>query len=227
MNALSIDCAETRFCVSAKKNETVASVILDAGMKQSELLVPTIDDVFKKIHLQPNELDYLAATKGPGSFTGLRLSFASLKAISHAFSVPFFAFPTLEVYAHPFRVLSDPVLCVLDAKKDRFYAGVFLGENIILNDGDYETEKILSSLAHFKTVNLTGSGSALFLSHVQNEFFESDIAFQKLTVKVETGRTLFLLAEKALSEHAEPVKDFGGPLYLRKSEAEEKLAEKK
>lgn len=223
MNALSIDCSETKFCISAKKNENSASVILDVGMKQSELLVPTIDDVLKKINLEPSELHYLATTSGPGSFTGLRLAFASLKALSHAFSIPLFAFPTLEVYAHPFRVLSEPILCVIDAKKNRFYAGIFLGEKIILDSGDYELEKIFEGLTNYKTVHLIGSGATLFLSRIKNEFPKTKITFSHLDIALVTSQTLFTLSETALAENKTPLKDFDGPLYLRKSEAEEKL----
>lgn len=163
MNALAIDCAGTRLVVSAKygalvknanfvpsihdnKSEKKIALVCDVGMKQSETLLPAIDEIMKKLALSPSELDYSALCAGPGSFTGLRLAFAALKAIKMAHGVPIYAIPTLECYAFPYRALPCPALSVIDAKKNKFYAAVFSDSKEIVKAGDYTIEEIFSAI---------------------------------------------------------------------------------
>ncbi len=81
MKALALDTAISCIQIAAKNDDYLASLTLDIGMRQSEKLLPAIDYVLKQADLTPGDLDYTVLTQGPGSFTGLRLGFAALKAI--------------------------------------------------------------------------------------------------------------------------------------------------
>ena len=81
MKALALDTSISCIQIAAKNDDKLASLVLDIGMRQSEKLLPAIDYVLKQAELAPAELDYTALCQGPGSFTGLRLGFAALKAI--------------------------------------------------------------------------------------------------------------------------------------------------
>lgn len=146
MKALALDTAATRFCIAVKNESAVISAVYDIGMKQSETLLPAIDELMKKAGVLPSELDYAALCEGPGSFTGLRLAFAALKAISHAHNVPLYAIPTLEAYAFPYRVLPFPVASAIDAKKNKFYCACFERGEEIVTAGDYTVEAVAANL---------------------------------------------------------------------------------
>ena len=81
MKALALDTAISCITIAAKNDDNLASLVLDIGMRQSEKLLPAIDYVLSQADLKPGELDYTVLCEGPGSFTGLRLGFAALKAI--------------------------------------------------------------------------------------------------------------------------------------------------
>ena len=71
MKALIIDSAVTKLTISAKNDDKTTTSIFDIGMRQSEIILSAIDHVLSKCSLTPDQLDYMAVTQGPGSFTKL------------------------------------------------------------------------------------------------------------------------------------------------------------
>jgi tRNA threonylcarbamoyladenosine biosynthesis protein TsaB len=218
MKALAVDSAVTRLSIAAKDDDKIVSAVYDIGMKQSETLLPAIDYILNKAGLKATELDYTVLTAGPGSFTGLRLSFAALKAVEHAGNVPLYGIPTLEVYAHPYRHLPFTVVSVVDARKDKFYAAVYDGEKTTLDAGDYEMKTVADSLKEKTELLLCGPDAELF-TVVAAEWIKDKKVYVMPFSEVTTD-ALFALAEQRISRNIPPLKDFDGPLYLRASEAE-------
>jgi len=86
-------------------------------------LIPAVDVVLKEAGLVLEDVDVIALSIGPGSFTGLRIGVATCKAISLAIDIPLISVPTLDVIAHNFIDEKEHILCpVLDAKKNKVYA---------------------------------------------------------------------------------------------------------
>lgn len=221
MKALAIDSAVTRLVIAAKNDDYTVSAVYDIGMKQSETLLPAADYILGKAGLKPADLDYTAICQGPGSFTGLRLGFAALKAIEHAEDIPLYGIPTLEAYAYPFRGLPFPVISVIDAKKDKFYVQAAAGEKELLPAGDYEMTQALKPVLGFKEVIVCGPDAALFASQAAEG--APRVQMHVMPFCQVTTDALFAIAEKDMAEGIPPLKDFDGPLYLRASEAEEHL----
>lgn len=240
MKALTIDTAVNKFFIAAKNDNSIISTSFDIGMKQSETLLPTIEELLQKVHLTPSELDYTALCKGPGSFTGLRLAFSALKAFQLSFGTPLYALPTLQVYAHPYKNLTLPVASVIDAKKNKFYFSLFLKGNEIIKTGDYTLEEI-SSLTLSKEISslvksepnvatdilcvgpdacaFSSKMNALLTTGEQNAKY----TFTPVQFAHQTTDSLFALAEECIQNNVAPLPDYEGPLYIRLSEAEEKL----
>lgn len=175
MKALALDTAISCIQIAAKNDGYLASLTLDIGMRQSEKLLPAIDYVLKQAGLTPGELDYTVLAQGPGSFTGLRLGFAALKAIelfgglkdgadrelalqgSNAEQdekaansrIPLYGINSLDAYAWPFMDFDGIVLPVIDAHKEKFYAKAFLNGMEILPCDDWDLraleEKLLAA----------------------------------------------------------------------------------
>ena len=220
MKAIAIDSAGARLTVAAKNDDAVVSSVYDIGMKQSETLLPAIDAVVSKAGLRIAELDYTALCRGPGSFTGLRLAFAALKAVEQATGAPICGISTLEVYAYPYRALPFPVVSVIDAKKNRFYAAVYESGSETLPPGDYEIETIAHALQDVKEALCTGPDAKRFAeaagqNGVGTKLYALD--FSELTTD-----SLFALAEAKIAAGEKPLADFDGPVYIRASEAEVK-----
>ena len=81
MKALAIDTAISKISIACKNEDKNGTEIFDIGMKQSESLLPAVIDAMKKAEVEVKDLDCLAICQGPGSFTGLRLGFACIKAL--------------------------------------------------------------------------------------------------------------------------------------------------
>lgn len=175
MKALALDTAISCIQIAAKNDGYLASLTLDIGMRQSEKLLPAIDYVLKQAGLTPGQLDYTVLAQGPGSFTGLRLGFAALKAIElfgglkdgadHELAlqdmnaeqgkkaansrIPLYGINSLDAYAWPFMDFDGIVLPIIDAHKEKFYAKAFLNGMEILPCDDWDLraleEKVLAA----------------------------------------------------------------------------------
>ncbi|MCR5291155.1 MAG: tRNA (adenosine(37)-N6)-threonylcarbamoyltransferase complex dimerization subunit type 1 TsaB [Treponema sp.] len=220
MKALAIDSAATKIYIAAKNEDKTVTLTLDIGMKQSQALLPAIDSVLQKVDMQSKELDYTVLCKGPGSFTGLRLGFAAVKAIELAYGIPVYGISTLDTYAHPFEKLPYTLISVMDAKKDHFFACVIENNKKILEDGEYNIDTICNA-ANGK-IFVCGPDAPVFIERAKNLNRE----LYTIQTQPSTTDSLFVLAERCIEKKEPPLKDFDGPTYLRASEAEEALLKK-
>lgn len=222
MKALSIDSSSSQIIFSARNNSSFAEIRLDIGMHQSEQLLPSIDYVLKQVNLLPNDIDFTCLCAGPGSFTGLRLGYAALKAIELATGAPIYAIPTLEAIATPFLTWKGALIPVIDAKKDRFYASIYRCGKENVEPMDAELSKIISFLDPEENILVVGPDSSYFVQRIRDEYphltvntFENHYTGAG-SVLLEIGNKMFLNKEKGLQEYE-------GPVYIRPSEAEENL----
>lgn len=126
MKILAID-TSTKFLSVAVVNgdRVIASYHRKAEMRHSARLIPTIDSVLKKAKLRPSDINGLAVSIGPGSFTGLRIGVTAVKTLAFALKKPVAAIPTLDVIAENARRHACLICPVLDAKKRKVYAALY------------------------------------------------------------------------------------------------------
>lgn len=223
MKSLVIDAASNCMTVSAKNDTNKATLSLDMGQKQSQKLLPSIDFVLSQLELSPKDLDYLALTSGPGTFTGLRLAFSALKAISLAFNLPIYGVPTLDAFAHPYSAFEGLVVSVIDAKKDQFFAAIYEKGSRVIEAADTNVETVANALSDKtkesnKKILLCGPDAKIFFEELK----KINPALNLVTYKSEPLPTdsLFEITETMIDEKKAPLTDYEGPVYLRKSEAE-------
>ena len=223
MKALAIDCAVTRLIIAAKNDDNMCAAVYDIGMKQSETIVNAVDYVLEKVGIKAAELDYTCVTGGPGSFTGLRLGFSVLKALTLANNTPLYAISSLKIHAWPFQDFELPVLCGIDAKKDRFYANLSESGKEILADGDYEIPVIVEKANQFEKILVCGTDNEVFINLLKEEGIKAKMIAPK--VQPLSAESMFQITEKMIADGEKPLADYDGPVYLRASEAEVKLAQ--
>ena len=221
MNILALDCAVTRISLAVKTENKFISATYDIGMRQSEILVPSIDELLKKADITPSELNATCLTIGPGSFTGLRLGISALKAIELAYGVPVYGISSLAAYAYPYENLDLPVISCIDANKDKFYCRITDNGKTLLEDGDWEVEKIAEAAKELDKALICGPDCAKLA-----EVLAAALPQKKYLLPASpamTAESLILITEKMIENGSQPLKDFDGPVYLRASEAELKL----
>ena len=221
MKALVIDAAASCMHIAAKNDDFKASISLDLGQKQSQKLLPTIDYILEQVDLKSSDLEYTALTSGPGTFTGLRLAFSALKAIELAHNVPVYGIPSLDTYAFPYSCFDGTVVSVIDAKKDQFFAAIYENGRQICEAEDTTAESVAAKLDMSKKILLCGPDAAVFSEELKK--IDSSLNLVVYDSQPVPSDSLFTIAESMIEQKKEPLADYDGPVYLRKSEAEIKL----
>lgn len=124
---LNIETASTNCSVALSKNgETlVLKEDYNSSYSHAESLHVFIDSVFKQAGIKPEAIDAVAISRGPGSFTGLRIGVSAAKGLCFALNKPLIAVDTLTALAHQVPANSGFVVPMLDARRMEVYACVF------------------------------------------------------------------------------------------------------
>jgi len=191
--------------------------------KHSLFLVPTIKDILEKVNLKLNDINGIAISLGPGSFTGLRIGLGVAKGLAYANSLPLIGIPTLKALAFPFKEIPHLICTILDAKKSEIYSAVFQGGNNLEKISDFRCENINSlvkRLCNLKgKVIFTGEG-ALRYREIITEAMGQDALFIQSSLNLLLGSNIAFLGLERF-ERGERDNIFSiSPIYLRKSEAE-------
>lgn len=216
MKALVIDASCNNFIVSCVTENSDISLSCCMERKQSELLLKYIDSVLSLAKMDLCNLDFMALCEGPGTFTGLRLSYAALKAINFATGLPIYSVSTLDAYMYFFQKLPFYFLCVIDANNNQFYAkGIKLNREI-LSAGCYPIQDIMKNLD--SEVYICGSSAEIFINvacKIQNQY-----KFYNIGNNTNITRAIYNIAFEKIKNGNNCVKDYEGPKYLKLSEAE-------
>ena len=124
---LNIETATTNCSVSlSKEGETFA--LQEDNSKQyshAERLHLYIDDLLKHNNIKPTELDAIAVSKGPGSYTGLRIGVSAAKGLCFSLDKPLISVSTLEALARQVKAEDGLIVPMLDARRMEVYSAVF------------------------------------------------------------------------------------------------------
>jgi tRNA threonylcarbamoyladenosine biosynthesis protein TsaB len=130
MRVLAIDTALAACSAAVLDTEhggILASNSLSMTRGHAEALMPLIYHVMQHAQMAFADLDRVAVTTGPGSFTGLRVGISAARGIALATDKPAVGVSTLTVYAAPLLADDDstPVIAAIDARHDHVYLQVF------------------------------------------------------------------------------------------------------
>ena len=117
MNILGIETSSSWGSVAVVKDDRIVfSSYLDIKVTHSERLLPQIDAALKSSSLQISDLDIIAISNGPGSFTGLRIGLAAAKGLSFPHEIPLYPVNTLRLLAANLYGNEFPILSFMDAR---------------------------------------------------------------------------------------------------------------
>ena len=124
---LNIETATKNCSVALGKDEQVIDVLEYAGESYShaEKLHVFIDQILKQNGIKINELDAVAVSKGPGSYTGLRIGVSAAKGLAYSLDIPLIAVSTLENLAREINTDSGYIIPLIDARRMEVYSAVY------------------------------------------------------------------------------------------------------
>ena len=232
MNILATDTSSQALCVAIKTDSFFEErTLAGRSMQHSERLVPIIMELCSDAGITTNDIELLACTRGPGSFTGLRIGMSALKGMAYALQKPLVSVSTMEALANCVPYFDGAIVTVMDAKKQRWYLAAFKKESAdpalrIMPDTDGTEADLEKVLQPYKKVLVTGPDAkafAPFLRQMYNDdktIIEDNMATRSVSVSL-----IDCAIRKFDSDGADDIGQ--GPVYLRKSDAEIALEERR
>ena len=109
----------------AKDTQLIAEYSVNYKKTHSQTLLPMLDEICREVCLSLDEVDAIAVSSGPGSFTGLRIGSATAKGIALAIDKPLIHVPTLEALSYNAWGMPGLVAAMMDARRQQVYAAVY------------------------------------------------------------------------------------------------------
>tara|TARA_R110002153_G_scaffold240661_3_gene395391 strand:- start:183 stop:869 length:687 start_codon:yes stop_codon:yes gene_type:complete len=124
---LNIETATKNCSVSIATNGDILAIkeLNNGNYSHAEVLHPFIVDVLKEANISTDKIDAVAVSKGPGSYTGLRIGVSAAKGLCFAFDKPLISIDTLTSLSHSITIDEGFIIPMLDARRMEVYAAVF------------------------------------------------------------------------------------------------------
>src|SRR6266446_2885363 len=146
----------------------LGEITLDVAVTHSERLMAAVDRLVADCGLSPHDLDGLAVSIGPGSFTGLRVGIATVKGLGLALDLPIAPVPTLDALAGRLPFADAPVCPLLDARKGEIYCSLYRWSGVeMVRVWDYLALPPADAAARLEApIIVTGDGVATCRPHL-------------------------------------------------------------
>lgn len=126
MRILAVDCAtKAGGAAVLEDGRLLGCYTINSALTHSQTLLPMIDNLLKTLTLTVKDMDYIAVTVGPGSFTGIRIGVATVKGLSMGSLVPCIPVSSLEALAYNVSFTDRVIACCLDARREQVYNALF------------------------------------------------------------------------------------------------------
>ena len=194
----------------------------------SRELVFMIEKLLDNLQVSIKNIDLFAVSKGPGSFTGLRIGITTAKTMAYAMDKPVIAVPTLDALAYNIPFCEYIICPVMDARNNQVYAALYQwASNGQQRLSEYMAVKIEELVENVRKrigktgqrIIFTGDGVIIHADFFSNElgdkctFTPYNLLFQRASSVAEIALNLFLNGERGDCFCLTP-------FYLRKSQAE-------
>ena len=215
MKILSISTSSNIASVAITEDEeTILELNINNSKTHSETLIPLVQELFEKTNLDISQINLIACDVGPGSFTGIRIGIASVKAIAESLNIPVASVTSLETLAYNVSNSNYDTICTLiDARNNQVYAGIFDKNYNLLEDYIADDIKIvIDKLKKYKNIVYVGDGALVHKNLLNIKCFEQENVIHAKNI-AKCGYNKF---KSEAIKNADTIT----PLYLRKSQAE-------
>ena len=212
MKILAIETSGQTFSAAVFENgKVISEIFLDSGRIHSEKLIPSIKKLFKTARWRFEDINKIAVSTGPGSFTGIRVGLTCARVLGQALNVPIAGLNTLELLTLAAPEISANAVAAVDAGRGEVYVNPQAPEIV-------EAKKFFSGLRKLKgPVLVLGNAAAVYADTIKETLKTRAVKTPDVLMFPRAG-VLAAAAEKMRGAKFDKVK----PLYIRRSWAEEK-----
>lgn len=230
MNILAFDTVSSSFSIALKSDDSIIEINKENIKNHNSELIPILDDFLKENKLSLGNVDCIVLGIGPGSFTSIRIAFATIKSICYAKNIKIIGVSSLESLYQNIKSFDGLKLALIEARKGSVYANIYRDDKKIKENLDLTYNEIIEIIDSISNKNeiiaLCGDGFSK-----NKEFFLESLKNNSKNYKINHLDNSFDIIKASnsilLSESRIKARDFDdifslAPLYLRKSEAENK-----
>lgn len=222
MKILAIDSSAKAASVAiVEDGKILGEVFLNCGLTHSVTVMPSVEWLLDVTGLKIYDVERIAITEGPGSFTGLRIGMAAVKGLAWACDIPCVGVSTLETIALGASV-SDGIVCaVMDARANQVYNALFEAKDGKLSrlteDRAITIPELLEEISEMEKVSFAGDGAELCYQRAERKF---NIVPEN--VRCQRASAVAFIASEKESVSAQEL----SPEYIRLPQAERERLER-
>lgn len=231
MNILAIDSSSLVATVAVVKDDIMtAEYTINHKKTHSQTLLPMIDEIVRMAEIDLSEIDAIAISGGPGSFTGLRIGSATAKGLGLVWGKPLIHVPTVDAMAYNLYG-TDKVICpIMDARRSQTYTGLYRFEDedfvIEMPQCAISIEELAAKINEIgKKVIFVGDGIPVF-----KEYLDEKLTVEHFYAPAHMNRqragAVAVLGQKYYEDGKTETATEHKPDYLRLSQAEREAKEK-
>ena len=223
MKILAIDSTANTSTVAVLENDTLLS-LYTANTKNthSETLLPMVKSVLSTLNLTVDDMDALAVSQGPGSFTGVRIGVATVKGLAFGKNKKCVGVSTIEALAENLEGFFGIVCPIMNARRGQVYTGAFLNSERILDDQCMMLCDLIPILEGYGVpIYFVGDGYSL-IENMENASFKHTPEMLRYQNAYSVGKVAYkkLLSKEYTDDEGLRVE------YLRKPQAEREREER-
>ena len=220
MNILAIDSTTKKAAVSLKLDDNIILKEIDNEITHSEKLLPLVDEILTENNVKIKDIDVFYATLGPGSFTGVRIGIATVKALAKVLDKKIIGVTSLKLMAlNHLNTKHKYILSTLDAKNTRVYYELFevtenkeLKETNISGNLPYESLITLLSESNIQDILVVTDNSEMLLNPFTSAIDSTEVISSTLDL-----RNVF---KEEITDNNTYTYETLDAMYFRNSEAE-------
>lgn len=226
MLILAIDTATKIGSVALYEDKTgiIGEINLYVKVNHSNVIMKAVDSLFDLSGYTIKDVDKIAVTTGPGSFTGIRIGVAIAKGLAYSLKKPIIGINELDVLAETGEEREGLIVPLIDARKERVYYSQYKYENRkLVRKEEYKDGELRDILEKLKgeRVVFIGDGAIVNQELIKEIMGEDNIVFSKANSIPRAA----MAAQMALHHEDDNIYTLE-PFYLNKSQAEREKEER-
>lgn len=149
---LGIDTANAPLSVAiVKDGQVLAEVTQNIKLTHSVGAMPAIEELFGRVNLKPADIDAIAVSEGPGSYTGVRIGVSIAKTLAWSLKKPLVGVSSLRALAANVSVFNGLICPLVDARRQNVYTALYEGAGLeeVMEDTHEHIDELLIKLKMF------------------------------------------------------------------------------
>ena len=219
---LGIDTANAPLSVAiVKDGQTLAEITQNIKLTHSVGAMPAIEEVLTRVQLKPAQIDAIAVSEGPGSYTGVRIGVSIAKTLAWTLKKPLVGVSSLKALAANVSMFNGLICPLVDARRQNVYTALYEGTTLeeVMEDTHEHIDELLIKLKMFdRPVLFVGTDVEMYKEHIE-ERIGSLAIYAPLTQSLPRASEIVRLATQVELPSVEATHHFT-PQYRRIAEAE-------